>query len=303
MCDHHDDHSHNPEMKDMLTRRRIIQGVAAGTAVAYTSAATGCSTNPETGESQLILVGASQLNQMAASSWAEAKQKTPVSTDPRYTNRLRTVGNRISRGAGRADQAWDYAVFDTDTKNAFVLPGNRVGFYKGMMDFVDNDSQLAAIMGHEVGHVSGRHAQERVSQQMLGSVVVQGGTAYGANQMMNKCRELDARMRQAGRYNRAEIQRCVNNANRNTQILSAGLGAGLIYGFIYPYSRKHELQADKLGAKYMHKAGYDTMQSVKLWEKMAADNPNRGPEWMSTHPDPGRRAQELHDYIKANGWA
>jgi len=72
---------------------------------------------------------------MAGASWAEMKSKTPTSTDPRYTRRLRNIGNRISKGANRGNQQWDYEVFDSDQKNAFVLPGNRVGFYKGMMDF------------------------------------------------------------------------------------------------------------------------------------------------------------------------
>ena len=302
MCDNHEIQTTDPEMKDVLTKRRMIQGIAAGTMVGYTAAASGCATNPETGDRQFILIGESQLNSMAAQSWADAKQKQKVSTDPRYTQRLARIGSRISQGAGRGDQSWDYAVFDDDTKNAFVLPGNRVGFYKGMMDFAETDSQIAAIMGHEVGHVSGRHAAERVSQQMAGNLAVQAGSAYGSSKLMDKCRELDRQMRASGQYNRAEIVRCVQTAQRNSQLLTAGLGMGLMYGLILPYSRKHELQADILGAKYMHKAGYDVRESVTLWEKMAAENTNRQPEWMSTHPDPARRAQQLSDYITAQGW-
>jgi len=155
----------------MLERRRIVQGLAAGGVLTATAPAlSSCATNAETGARQFFMVGSSQLSQMAASSWADAKAKTPVSNDPRYTNRLKNIGSRISRGANKHNEAWDYAVFDTDTKNAFVLPGNRVGFYKGMMDFTDNDDQIAAIMGHEVGHVTGQHARERVSQQMAGQL-------------------------------------------------------------------------------------------------------------------------------------
>lgn len=308
MCDHHEEiESHDPEFQAMLSKRQLVQGLAAGTAVVYATGATGCSTNAETGARQFILVSDAQLNQMAASSWAEAKSKQKVSTDPRYTNRIKQIGDRISKGAGRGDQTWDYAVFDSDTKNAFVLPGNRVGFYKGMMDFTDNDSQIAAIMGHEVGHVSGRHAAERVSQQMAGGLVSQIGGAYGASKLMDRCRKMDAAYRASGggmtraEYN--EVQKCVKSANTQSQMLGAALGLGLQYGIILRYSRKHELEADKLGAKYMHNAGYDVMESVRLWEKMAENNTKRVPEWMSTHPDPARRARDLHDYIKANGWA
>ena len=306
MCEHDHSQSNDPEIQEMLTKRRLIQGLAAGTAALYAGSATGCSTNPETGRRQFILVSDSQLSQMAATSWAEAKSKQKVSTDTRYTSRIAQIGARIAQGANRADEEWDYAVFDDDAKNAFVLPGNRVGFYKGMMDFADNDSQIAAVMGHEVGHVSGRHAAARVSQQMAGGVAVQLGGAYGSSKLMERCRLMDAEFRKDGRYTNAEKQQitnCVASSQRQSQVLTAALGAGLAYGVILPFSRKHELEADLLGAKYMHKAGYDVMQSVRLWEKMAEENTSRTPEWMSTHPDPARRARDLHDYIKAQGWA
>lgn len=302
MCNHHHDTAvMDPETKAMHERRIAIQALAAGAALTVSaSALSGCSTNPETGEKQFVgLASAGQLNQMAAASWAEMKQKQPTSNDPRYTNRLKNIGSRISRGANRSNQQWDYAVFDSDTKNAFVLPGNRVGFYRGMMDFAGNDDQIAAIMGHEVGHVTGRHARERVSQQMAGQLAIGAGTIIGGTQMSKKCnRYQDPRQRNA----------CMQSASRNTQLLSQALGLGFTFGVILPYSRKHESQSDLLGAKYMHKAGYDARQSVKLWEKMAADSPSRQPEFMSTHPDPARRARDLDTYIRyqerlgSQGW-
>lgn len=301
MCTHHD-HGAAPQdkaTKEMMERRRLVQALGAGGVMVVTPSLSGCVTNEETGAKQLNFgVSDAQLSKMAAASWAEAKQKTPVSTDPRYTSRLKNIGRRISRGAGKDNERWDYAVFDTDTKNAFVLPGNRVGFYKGMMDFAESDDQIAAIMGHEVGHVTGRHAKERVSQQNLGQLAIAGASILGGSQLSKKCNN----MRGASRTN------CLRNANSQTQMLGAALGMGLTFGIILPYSREHESQSDLLGAKYMHKAGYDPYQSVKLWEKMAEANPSRQPEFMSTHPDPARRARDLHDYIKrqeelgSQGW-
>ena len=301
MCinNHEVNHSHDPETKDMLTKRHMIQALAAGGLVTVASPAlTGCATNPETGAKQFLMVGESQLNQMAAQSWAQAKQKEKLSTDPRYTSRLKNIGGRISRGAKRDQQPWDYAVFDSDTKNAFVLPGNRVGFYKGMMDFADNDDQIAAVMGHEVGHVTGKHAAERVSQQMAGQLGLAVGGIVGATQLGKKCKTM------AGR----EQQLCYRKAQRNSQYLNAALGMGFTLGVVLPFSRKHESQSDLLGAKYMHNAGYDAYQSVKLWEKMAESSSRRQPEFMSTHPDPSRRARDLHNYISyqeklgSQGW-
>lgn len=304
MCMHHDHEASDctdPEIKDMLSKRRMIQGLAAGgIATVAATGLSGCVTNPETGSKQMLgLVSESQLNQMAAQSWAQAKQKQKLSTDPRYTTRLKNIGGRISRGAKRSHQKWDYAVFDSDTKNAFVLPGNRVGFYKGMMDFADNDDQIAAVMGHEVGHVTGQHARERVNQQMAGQLGLAVGGIVGAQQLSKKCRNIPDRRQQ---------QQCYRSAQRNSKLLSAALGMGFTIGVVLPFSRKHETQSDLLGAKYMHHAGYDTYQSVKLWEKMAENSTSRQPSFLSTHPDPSRRARDLHNYIKyqeslgSQGW-
>jgi predicted Zn-dependent protease len=267
-----------------MPRRRMLKALGAGGAAATLAA---CSTNPETGRKQFTGLAPSNLSDAAASSWNEMKTKIPTSNDPRYTRRLANIGGRISRGAGRGDQKWDYEVFDTDDKNAFVLPGNRVGFYKGMMDFTDNDDQIAGIMGHEVGHISGKHAQERISQQMAGQLVTVGGTIIGGSQISKKC----------NRYEGAQRNACLRSAQQKTAALQQALGLGVLLGITLPYNRRQEAESDLLGANYMYRAGYDTRQSVKLWEKMAANSTSRQPSILSTHPDPAWRAQNLADYI------
>ena len=176
----HSHHQHeegcSSEEKELLERRSLIQGLAAGGILTVGgSSLAGCATNAETGARQLLLVGDGQLSQMAAASWLDTKSKIPTSNDPRYTNRLENIGSRIARGANKENESWDYEVFDQNSRNAFVLPGNRVGFFKGMMDFADNDDQIAAVMGHEVGHVTGKHAAERVSTKWLGNWLLQAG--------------------------------------------------------------------------------------------------------------------------------
>jgi len=271
MCFNHCHSHHKPVVKVKVSRRNVMKSLAAGSAAVAASGLTACATNAETGRSQFTLFspGEAQLSQLAATSWDELKRSTPTSNDPRYTGRLQSIGDRISKSAGRADQKWEYTVFNDNTLNAFVLPGNRVGFYKGMMDFVDNDDQLASIMGHEVGHVVGRHAQERYSTQAGTSIALNTATsALGGG------------------------------SSAASQLAVQALGIGAQFGVLLPYSRKHETESDKLGAIYAQRAGYDPYEGVKLWEKMAQRNQNRQPEFMSTHPDPLNRAQELHDYIK-----
>lgn len=290
MCMNHCGNTDTHEDKDMLARRNLVQALGAGAVITAAPALTSCATNAETGRKQFLgfAPGTAQLSSMAAASWAELKSKTPTSTDPRYTGRLSNIGGRIARGANRADQNWDYAVFDSESRNAFVLPGNRVGFYKGMMDFTDNDDQIAGIMGHEVGHVSGEHARERYSLQVASQAAVVGGSVLGGVALNSRCNNLQGTAR----------TQCQQSANRNSQYLVQALGLGAQIGLVLPYSRKHETESDLLGVNYMQRAGYDPYQASKLWEKMAANSPSRQPEFLSTHPAPANRAKTIHDYIK-----
>ncbi len=169
MCDHHYSDGGS-------TRRGVLAGLGA---LGAASALAGCATNPETGRSQLLLISDSQLTQMSVAAWAETKSKTPISKNPQLGARLVSVGTKIQNAAGRGGEAWEFVVFDTAEKNAFVLPGGRVGCYRGLMEFCDNDSQLAAILGHEAAHVTLRHAAERASQSTLASGVL--GAAGGGN--------------------------------------------------------------------------------------------------------------------------
>ena len=270
-----------------MPRRKMLKGLIAGGAVATGASVSGCTTNPHTGAKQFLAFAPGNLSEAAASSWAEIKQKVPTSTDPRYTSRLSKIGGRIANASPYANESWDYQVFDTDTKNAFVLPGNRVGFYKGMMDFAETDDAIAGIMGHEVGHVAGAHARARISLQTFTQVAVVGGTILGGSQLSKQCEKVEVSQRNS----------CLQGANAKTTQLQQALGLGALLGVTLPYSRKHETESDLLGANYMKRAGYDPYQSVKLWEKMAAASSSRQPTILSTHPDPAERAQVLHDYI------
>ena len=264
-----------------MSRRGIITGLAAGTVFPIVSS---CSTNPETGRQQLAFMGEQQIAGMAASAWTELKSQTPQTSDTRLKNRVLGIWDRIQDGAtqtsasGRAwnREQWDVAVFDQDTVNAFVMPGNKVGVFRGITELAENDDQLASVMGHELGHVAGRHASERPSVQLVGQAAFVGTQIAVAN---------------------SESLRRYGNE------ISAIAGLGLQFGVLLPYSRSHELESDKLGVDYMHAAGYKVAEAPRLWELMAKQSEGqRPPEFMSTHPDPVRRAQVLRDYINAKGY-
>lgn len=271
-----------------LSRRAMIRGLACGTIVPIV---TGCSTNPVTGEQQLILPGFdnASLAAMSTTAWTEMKKQTPQTGDSRLRGRVLTTWDKTAKGRSTALKSkynqdvayvpseWEVAVFDTDDVNAFVMPGQQVGVFRGITELTENDDQLASILGHEAGHIDGRHSAARASAQMTAQVAMVAGSIAIAQ---------SEELKQYG----------------NT--IAALGGAAIQFGVLLPYSRNHELQADKLGVDYMHAAGYDVTQAPRLWELMDKKSAgNRPPEFMSTHPDPGRRRNELINYINANGYA
>ncbi len=250
-----------------MSRRDIVRGLTAG----YVVALTGCVYDEDLGRSQLLVVSDAQVAQMAASSWTALKKEEKVTRDPKYVNRMSRVGPRIQSAAGRGGERWEYEVFDSDQKNAFALPGGRIGFYTGILDIMENDDQIATVMGHEVAHVTKRHSAERVSQQMAAQGVTLGAAiAVGADD------------------------------NPDNDWIAGALGLGATFGVLLPYSRRHETEADRIGVRYMHAAGYDANEAVRFWQNMAAqsDGP-RPPEFMSTHPSPATRISDLQREIAA----
>jgi predicted Zn-dependent protease len=253
-----------------MGRRDVLLGLTAGTLLLA-----GCETNAVTGRSQFTAFapGDAQLAAMALDSWNEQKSKTPISRDPVANARLQRVGQRISAVSGLTNVQWEFVVFDKQDKNAFVLPGGKVGFYKGLIDIAPKDDHIACVMGHEVGHVQAKHSAERYSQQV------------GASALMTAA--------QVGL-----------SGSQNSNAWLAALGLGAQVGILLPYSRLQETEADRVGVDNMHKAGYDVREAVKFWEIMASqEGGSRPPAIMSTHPSPEGRMAELRAYINQRGYA
>lgn len=229
-----------------------------------------CAYNETLGRNQFLIVDDGALTQQSEAAWAEALRTQPVSSDAAANARVRRVGARIVEAAGLTDRSWDYAVFVSQSPNAFVLPSGKIGVTTGLLNLVRNDDQLAAVLGHEVGHVVARHAAERYSTTAATSVVLSG--VQGA----------------AGDYGQAAGA-------------IGGLGAQL--GLLLPFSRSHELEADRLGVDYLHRAGYRPSESVALWRLMAEQRQGSTPEFASTHPSDASRIAALEQYIASKGWA
>lgn len=231
----------------------------------------GCQTVPYTGRSQLQLLSEPEETRMGFQAYREILKKSRISRDPALNAMVTRVGTRIAAATGRTDLPWEFTVIDDNRQiNAFALPGGKVAVYTGILPITRDDAGLAAVLGHEIGHVIAHHGGERISQELL----VQAG--------------LTATM--------AALSRGDPQTVRSVGSL---LGAGASVGVILPWSREQESEADHLGLIFMAKAGYDPHAALDLWRRMDEASRGRGepPEFLSTHPSHGTRIRQIEQWL------
>lgn len=230
---------------------------------------TACSTSP-TGRKQMTWLPESQLNSMGIQAFTQLKQETPTEANPKINAYVNCIVNPLTKvvdadGKGRK---WEVVVFKSDQVNAFALPGGKIGVFTGIMKAAQNADQLAAVVGHEIGHVLARHGNERMTQALLAQgLLTAGGLVAGTEK-------------------------------KQTQILLGLAGLGAQGGLLY-FSRTQESESDLIGLDIMARAGFDPRQSVNLWQnmKVAAGGGAAPPEFMSTHPSNERRIRDLQANI------
>jgi predicted Zn-dependent protease len=232
--------------------------------LAFTFAAGGCATSPE-GRRQAMLVSEAQMDSMGAQAFGEMKSQTPIERDAATNAYVKCVADAITT-AMPEQRAWEVVVFKDDSANAFALPGGKIGVHTGLLKVAQTPAQLAAVIGHEVGHVIARHGAERVSEQMVAQ-----GVVLGTGLVLQ-------------RQNMGELK---------FQVMMAALGLGAQFGVLLPHSRSQESEADIIGLKLMASAGFDPTQSVELWKNMSQSGGAGVPEFLSTHPGHDTRISNL----------
>jgi len=231
-----------------------------------------CTAVPETGRKRLSLFDAqgSKFTTAGLAQFQKYKQSRKISRNPRYTQPLARVAQRLTRVIDLPNAKWEFVVFVDSSPNAFALPGGKVGVHTGLFTVAQNEAQLAAVVGHEIGHVVAGHAAERMSHSTLTSI---GGALLGA----------------------------ATQGSNSANSIAQAYGMGAKYGAILPFSRTHELEADKMGALYMARAGYDPREAATFWQGMANHAKKTGnarqAEFMSTHPVNSRRIAELNAFM------
>lgn len=242
----------------------LTRFAAAGAVVAAMAMLASCATSP-TGRSQLILKSEEELNAQGEAAFAQLRAEMPLSTDRATIDFVACVANAIvgQLEGEMADLNWELAVVDRPDVNAFVLPGGKITVFTGLLAVTEDDDQLAAVMGHEVAHVTARHPNERASRALatgytvgfLGAIV--GGTAM---------------------------------ANRSA---STAIQAAAQLGVTLPHTRTQEREADIVGLEYMARAGFDPRASVALWKNMQKAQKGEPPAFLSTHPTSEDRIDKL----------
>lgn len=211
------------------------------------------------------MVSDDQLEAQGQATFDKMQAEVPLVTNPDTIQFVTCVAEAIvgSLEGQPAMFEWELAIFNQPQVNAFVLPGGKISVYQGLLQVAKNDAQLAAVMGHEVAHVTERHPAERIARtnatmtgaQILSGIV--GGTPIAA------------------------------------QSASTAIQIGAQLGLLLPFTRGQESEADAVGLEFMANAGFDPRESVKLWQNMQESRDGEPPEFMSTHPSSDTRIDKL----------
>lgn len=218
---------------------------------------TACSTNPATGQQQFAaLMSPQQETKVGASEHEKVVEQFGLVQDPQLVAYVNEVGKRVSKDTERPDVNYTFYVLDSPIVNAFALPGGYIYVSRGLLALANSEAELAAVLSHETGHITGRHSAERYSRGVV--------TSLGAG-----------------------VLSAVLGSQGASQAL--GLGANL---YLSSYSRGQESQADSLGLRYMTRAGYDAKAMPTFLESLREESGiedqlngrDSGFNYFSTHP-------------------
>ncbi len=239
-----------------------------------------CTKNTFTGRKSLNIIPSTTINQLSNDEYRTFLKQNKTLTSGKDVDLVRRVGKDLKaatevyyRAKGKSadlrEFKWEFNVVDDPkTVNAFCMPGGKVVVYTGILSVTKNEDALAVVMGHEIAHALAHHGNERMSQGLVAQL---GLTS------------LDLALSQKPAATR--------------QLLMTAAGAGAQVGVMLPFSRTHESEADEIGLYLMTMAGYNPDEAAPFWQRMSSSGGSRPPEFLSTHPDPAKRSQELKSLV------
>ncbi len=246
----------------------------------------GCATNsvynPVTGRTEISTVSEAELLQQAAEAREALIDEHGLYMHPEVQAYVTEIGLKVARLSHKPDLNWSFTILDTEIINAFALPGAQVFLTRGMLALLQNEAELAAVLGHEIAHVTARHGAYRANEAAFASVGVTAAISVGQFLERTGLRGAAQRMKR--------------------------LGLSLAAGMIATYNREQELEADRIGADYLARAGYDAremvgvLQMLQMAERFHADRAGEqkreapGSDWLSSHPGTDQRLREAERF-------
>ena len=251
--------------------RRFARSTALGLVLAASTLAA-CVKVPVTGRRQANLIPDALMRQVGASTYLSMLAGEEVAKGTENAKVINSVGKKIAKSADEPKFDWQFKLFqDSENINAWCLPGGKIAVYTGLLPVVESEAGLAFVMGHEVGHATAHHGAERLSQQLA----VLGG--LGALYLY-----LD---------NKTEL------SLEQIAVISAAAGVGAEVGYVLPFSRLHEKEADVIGMMYMAKSGYPPEEAPLVWDRMQEATGGGQISILSTHPSNKDRKKNLNQWM------
>ena len=254
----------------MLARcTRSIFAVHAAAAL-MVIATTACATNPVTGKKEISLMSEAQEVQLGQQMDPEVKREMGVYEAAELQRYVSDIGMRLARASERPNLPWQFTVVDEPAVNAFALPGGKIYLTRGILAFLRDEEQLAGVLGHEIGHVTARHSAQQYTK----------ATGAGIGLTLLSIFVPETRPLQ-------------------------GVAETAIGVLFMKYGRDDELQADRLGAQYTAKTGWNPAGVAGMLRTLQrldeASGSRKGvPNWLSTHPAPADRVQQVQRFIEQN---
>ncbi len=218
---------------------------------------------------QLMFFSSSELEIEAQKAYAdtvkEAGSQKSLNKDPQVTARVKGITTRLVAQVHNfrpdaVNWAWEINVIESKEVNAWCMAGGKMAVYTGLLDQLNlTDDELAAVLGHEIAHALREHSREQASMEVFTGAAVSIGSALLG----------------------------LDEASQELVSLVKDLGVSL------PFSRKHETEADAIGIELSARAGFNPMAAVSLWNKMGGLSENNVPQFLSTHPAPESRSENL----------
>lgn len=221
-----------------------------------------CAVNPITGKKEVSFMSESQEIALGKQSDPSIIAQFGLYPDEVLQNFIRTKGQEMVKVSHRPTLKFEFRLLDSDVLNAFAVPGGYVYFTRGIMAHFNNEAQFAGVLGHEIGHVTARHSAQQYTKQMIGQVALVGGMIFSE-----------------------KLRGMADQAMQGMQLM------------FLKFSRDDETESDKLGVEYSSAIGYDAKEMADFFNTLARvsskGSSQRLPEFLSTHPDPGNRYENV----------